>query len=68
MPNNRVQPTERTRRLTRDVCARHGALLEGESPLHTRQGEVLAKGKGVVVRRGPKEASSKALVRRTEIA
>ena len=52
----------------RGVCARHGALLEGESPLHTRQGEVLAKGKGVVARRGLKEARSKALARRTETA
>ena len=50
------------------VCARHGALLEGESPLHTRQREVLAKGKGVVARRGLKEAHSKALARRTETA
>jgi len=32
-------------------------LLEGESPLHTRQGEVPANGKGVVVRRGLKEAA-----------
>ena len=38
------------------VCARYGVLLEGESPLHTRQGEVLAEGKGVVVRRGLKKA------------
>ena len=53
---------------TASVCARHGALLEGESPLHTRQGEVLAKGKGVVARRGLKEACSKALARRTETA
>ena len=54
--------------MTFDVCAWHGALLEGESPLHTRQGEVLAKGKGVVARRGLKEARSKALARRTETA
>ena len=46
-----------------DVCAWHGALLEGESPLHTRQGEVLAKGNGVVVRRGRKAAISKTLAR-----
>jgi len=57
-----------TRAADHVVCARHGALLEGESPLHTRQGEVLAKGKGVVVRRGLKEACSKALARRTETA
>ena len=50
------------------VCARHGTLLRGESPPHARQGEVLAKGKGVVVRQGLKEARSKALVRRTETA
>lgn len=48
------------------VCTRHGALLRGESPPHARQGEVLEKGKGVVVRQGLKEARSKALVRRTE--
>ncbi len=46
---------------TKVVCARHGTLLEGASPLHTHQGEVLAKGKGVAVRRGLKEARSKAL-------
>ena len=38
------------------VCARYGVLLEGESPLHTRQGEVLAEGKGVVVRRSLEKA------------
>ena len=58
----------KTARLICDVCARHGALLKGESPLHARQGEVLAKGKGVAVRQGLKEACSKALVRRTGIA
>ena len=43
---------ERSTVADQGVCARHGVLLEGESPLHTRQGEVLAESKGVVVRQG----------------
>jgi len=39
--------------------------LRGESPPTTYQEEGLAKDKGVVVRRGPKEVCSKALTRRT---
>ena len=50
------------------MCARHDIKLENERFLHTRQGEVLAEGKSVVVRRGLKEAGSKALARRTGIA
>ena len=55
-------------RLSRDVCARHGARLGGESPLTTFQEEGLAKDKGVAARRGLKEVRSKAQTRRTEIA
>ena len=69
MPNEDHAAVRRDPRgMSLDVCAWHGALLEGESPLHTRQGEVLAKGKGVVARRGLKEARSKTLARRTGTA
>ena len=42
------------------MCAEHVRQLEGESPFHTPDGgEVIVKRKGVVARRGLKEAWSK---------
>ncbi len=60
-------PTPRQAWQILSVCARQGALLEGASPFHTRQGEMIARGKGVAARRGLKEACSKALARRMRL-
>jgi len=52
----------RTARCGFFLCAPGRAhLLRGESPPHTREGEVLAEGKGVAARWGPEEAGSKTL-------